>query len=143
MLAFSTAETWAFSLALVVVGASLAWVLVRGCQVDPMPEFDLQNEWHRQLVAWERDRLLGIAKAIASSAVGFTVTLLTVVLKNELAGDVSTVALLGCLLGVVGSLIAAATISLRATAYYRTKGTTAYSQPEKASSAAGTEMRSW
>lgn len=83
------------------------------------PAFNSDSEWDRQLVSWERDRIAGVAKALASSAVGFLFALLTAVIKDEVGDNVSALALIGCMLGSIGNLLAAAAILARAGAFLR------------------------
>ncbi|TCO56060.1 hypothetical protein [Actinocrispum wychmicini] len=65
-----------------------------------------------EYVVWERDRVAALAKGAATSAIGFLVTVVVALLKQEIKAAVPGVAVLGCLLGAVGLLIFAARMSV-------------------------------
>jgi hypothetical protein len=67
--------------------------------------------WREKRVEFERDRVQGGAKGIASTAAGFLVALLLAAFKSEIQGNVSAWSIIGCIAGAVGALLLAAILS--------------------------------
>jgi hypothetical protein len=107
-----------FGLALVVTGLGITALLRWSGAVDLDP-FDEGQEWDRQLVTWEYDRLTGIATGLASAAVGFLGSLAVAAAKGEIDAGISTLDVVGCYLGIVGCLAAAAVLQREARDFAR------------------------
>jgi hypothetical protein len=75
-----------------IVLASLFVLVTRVGRPTPVAPFDRDDEHQWDLVDWERDQLQAIGKALAATAVGFLSTVITAVLKDEIAADVPGVA---------------------------------------------------
>lgn len=110
-----------FGLALVLTGVGTALLLLRAGPVpfDFFWTFNTQDEWKRQLVIWEYERVDGLAKGLASAAVGFLGSLALAAVKGEIDAGISTLDVVGCYLGVVGCLAAAALLQADARAFAR------------------------
>jgi hypothetical protein len=90
----------------------LGWWLDVSQLGEPLEDLDEYDNPERvQIIGWERDRMLGAAKGIASAAAGFLVTLLTILLKGEIDVSITGWTVLGMIAGLVGSLLLAATIA--------------------------------
>lgn len=103
---FSAGDTVAAAVSLGVAVVSLA-VLVNFRNPDEITSFKYDNSHHWDLVLWERDRLQAIAKGLGGAAIAFLSVVFGAVLKADIASVVPLIWIVGCLLGVVGSLLAA------------------------------------
>ena len=100
---FTAGNVCAAAGSFIVVAISL---LVLVCQRNPdevQPFKDDPHHW--DLVVWERDRLQGIAKGLGGAAVAFLSVVLGAVLKGDIAKKVPPIWIVGCLLGIAGSLL--------------------------------------
>ncbi|WP_157611074.1 hypothetical protein [Terrabacter sp. Soil810] len=84
----------------------------------PRPVAGAQVQDHRTLVEWEKDRVLGAGKGMASVAAGFLIAVVTAALKSEL-GSVPVWAALGCVAGSIGMLLIAAELSRQSADFAR------------------------
>ncbi len=101
---FSAGDVSAAVASFVVVASSLL-TLVRLRDPEEIDPFDGTNPHHWDLVLWERDRLQGIAKGLAGAAVAFLTAVFGAVLQGSIAMTVPPIWIVGCLLGVAGSLM--------------------------------------
>jgi hypothetical protein len=99
-----------------VVGLAVLIPAYRACL--PRAVVGAKEQDHRALVEWEKDRVLGAGKGMASVAGGFLVAVLAAALKAEL-GSVPVVAAVGCIAGSVGMLLLAAELSRQSTEFAR------------------------
>jgi hypothetical protein len=101
---FSAGDVWAAAGSFVVVVGSLL-VLVQMRDPKKIDPFDRKNSHHWDLALWERDRLQGIAKGLAGAAVAFLSAVFGAVLQASISAAVPPIWIVGCLLGVAGSLL--------------------------------------
>jgi hypothetical protein len=114
----TTAEEWvtllvAAALSLVVL---IIWLYRYAFPRGPRT-YRVGNDWDRKLVEFERDRVLSAAKGIGSTAAGFLTAVVLAFAKSEITAQVSRWSLLGSVLGVVGALLLAATMSASTRSY--------------------------
>jgi len=103
---FRAGDIWAASVSFAVAVSSLC-VLVRLRNPKEIKPFSRTEAHHWDMVVWERDRLQGIAKGLSGAAVAFLSVVFGAVLKGDIARTVPPIWIVGCLLGVAGSLLIA------------------------------------
>lgn len=109
-----------------VLGGVALWLVGRVCSPMVIQDEHATDDYRVKLTEWERERVLSAAKGIAAASSGFFLTLVVALLKDEVAADVSALALIGCLLGAIGMLMMATHLSLSAARF-----ALARSQPTK------------
>lgn len=82
-------------------------------------DFQGGRDYVLQLVEWERDRILTIAKGIAGTAVTYFAALIPLIFKDKLSANVSGLAVLGTVLGFLGSLVFACDMTIATTQFVR------------------------
>ncbi len=112
-LALNDPELWVtVGGAVLTIGVMSAWL-----RLSKFGQIDFDGRWDASrvdlVVGWERERIFGAAKGIASTAAGFLVTLVTILLKDEIKVELSGWSILGIVLGAVGGLVLAASLSAR------------------------------
>jgi hypothetical protein len=101
---------WPFAIAFVVT--LLIFQLLR----DRLSPKDLlQNQrgqaYTQQLVEWERDRVMALAKGVASTAAAYVAALIPIVYKGEISANISGLAITGTIVGFFGALVLASEIA--------------------------------
>jgi hypothetical protein len=102
---FSAGDVWAAAVSFVVVASSFL-VLLHFRNPKEMQPFDPNKDQHWNLVLWERDRLQAVAKGLGGAAVAFLSAVFGAALNGNIARTVPPIWIVGCLLGVGGSLLA-------------------------------------
>ncbi len=97
-----------------MLGAVALWLIARISAPMDIPAGPADDGHQVKLTEWERERVLSIAKGMATSSSGFFLALVVALLKGELSSTVSTLSLIGCLLGAIGMLMMATHLSLTA-----------------------------
>lgn len=97
----------------VVTGVGLVLLLRFGGLQRPLP-FDEKKGWDQELMRIELDRVAGIAKGLAGAAAAFFTSLIVEALKEKLSVKLTPADLIGCFLGVIGCLVAAAHLQIQA-----------------------------
>jgi hypothetical protein len=95
----------------VVLGAAfvLAFPLAVGFLIKLGQHFPFDpSAGQHDLIGWERDRILALAKGTGASAAGFLTALAVALLSNDIRAGVSGLSILGCLAGAIGFLCCAA-----------------------------------
>jgi hypothetical protein len=77
----------------------------------PYDDTEYRDDYLDQLIGWERDRVLSMAKGIAGAAAGYLLALLPVVLKHQISVQVSSFMVIGTLVGALGLFILACDMS--------------------------------
>jgi hypothetical protein len=112
-LALNEPELW------VIVGGGVVTIVVMSAwlNLSGFGQVDRTGSWDAsrlaEVVGWERERMLGAARGVASTAGGFLLTLVTLLLKDEIKVTLTGWSILGLVLGAVGSLVLAASLSAR------------------------------
>jgi len=86
---------------------------------DPYDRTYYSDDYLEQLIGWERDRILSMAKGIAGAAAGYLLALLPAVLKHEISVQVSSFMILGTLVGALGLFILACDMSAATSEFTR------------------------
>jgi len=116
---FTAGEVWAAAVSFVVAAGTLL-AMTGLLYPDEIKSFRPSKPHHWEMFIWERDRIQGIAKGLGGLAVSFLTATFGAVLQGNIAKTVPTIWVVGCLLGVVGSLLAALVFYRRAERWART-----------------------
>lgn len=114
----TTPEIWYLSSAF---GVTTLTLILLGRRLYPVPlsSADRGKSYTVQLVEWERDRVMTLAKGIAGTAASYVAALIPLIFKGEISIHLSGLAVTGTVAGFLGALLLAGDIAATTTAFTR------------------------